>query len=165
MATEIGNDAIVYGQRGEAKDDLPEFASRVRKKLAASLLSDLHPEPVRTLTKGTLFGAWLRSLQAKTHLTKKDLAAALGTVPEVIEQMRSDEFLPWTMPPSQMAETLFLFRLHIDGLNELATSSLHRNQNQTIDSMPSPSDTSAVPTWLAEVRDELSRRERDDLLS
>jgi hypothetical protein len=166
MATEIGKQVKVYDRPGEAREDDVAFAIRVRRKLAASLLKDLHQEPVRSITPGTVFGEWLRSIQVKTHLTKKDLAAALDTSPEAIVDMRADEFLPWTIPARQMTEVLCLFRLHLEGLNEFVVNSLQRSRNGRGDRLPS---SSIVPLeisgWLSEVRAELTSRNQPELLN
>lgn len=166
MATEIGKQVKVYDRQGEAREDDAAFAIRVRKKLAVSLLKDLHQKPVRSIAPGTVFGEWLRSIQLKTHLTKKDLAAALNSSPEAIDQMRSGEFLPWTIPSTQMAEVLSLFRLHFEGLNEFVVNSFQRSSHGSSDQVGSPSLLPLeISAWLSEVRAELTSRNQPELLS
>lgn len=101
-------------------------------------------------------GAWIQTVRNETHLTKKDLAAALDTSEEFIEQLSSDQLRPWTIRPVLMASILCLFRLHFDGLTTLALNSSMR--------VAGSKDSPELLAWLTEVSSELTKRGCADLL-
>jgi DNA-binding XRE family transcriptional regulator len=156
MSSSPAKDAQIKTGDVEYLQNPEEFRYRVRKKLAAILLNDLHKTPVRRIGSSLTLGAWITEVRAKTNLTDTDLAAALDVSEEWINQIGLDAYLPWTIDYRQMADLLCLFRLHLDALEQLALNSCKRDAGNL--------DRTVLPSWLDSVRSELTLRGSPDLI-
>jgi DNA-binding XRE family transcriptional regulator len=155
MSSSPVKDAQIRTGDAEYLQNPEEFRYRVRKKLAAILLSDLHKTPARKIGSTVTLGAWITEVRAQTNLTDTDLAAALDVSEEWINQIGLDAYAPWTIDYRQMADVLCLFRLHLDALEQLALN-FRKPDAGTI-------DPAVLSSWLDSVRSELTRRGSTDL--
>lgn len=154
--TSAENEVLEYPENPE------QFALQVRKKLAALLLNRLHAQPVRDLGAVVSLGSWIASTREQAHITERDLAMALDLTEESIPQICSDQFLPWTMTPSRMADLMILFRLHFDAITKFLNSGgAERSNTETTSNAIS---TSKVKPWLSDLREELLVRNSEDLI-
>jgi len=161
MKLNISTNAPTENEVLEYPENPEEFALQVRKKLAALLLNRLHAQPVRDLGVGVSFGSWIALTREQAHLTELDLAVGLNLPEASIPQICSDDFRPWTATPSQMADLMVLFRLHLDAVTAFVNSHQARGSNTEI---TSGSTASQVGTWLRELREELLARTSEDLI-
>lgn len=159
MTAQVADNLPAGKQEPEYPPESHSSLYRIRRKLAGILLNRLHPRPVREVSNELTLGGWIQAVRNETHLTEKDLAAALNTSTEFIEQLSSNEFLPWSMPPILTADVLCLFRLHIHALTKLAySSSVCRDVGRGAD------QPAELMSWLAEVNSELTKRGSLELL-
>jgi transcriptional regulator with XRE-family HTH domain len=168
----------------------PGTVERVRAGLAQKVLSDLHPEPVRSLERNWSFGQWLKLIRQKAHLTRKDVAAAINKDQSLIEQLETEKAFPWHFGLDEIADLMGLFRVNMKAVNDLAVRSLDlskarlQNQGDSLSSTTSlvrgmiggknrvASESSSANkfdlpelfTWLDDLKNELKRRQAKDLL-
>lgn len=102
----------------------PATLKKARKRGAERALARLHQEPVRSVRRGTPFGSWIAQARESARLTRVDVAAAIGKDPSYVEKVEEEEILPWKITPNMMANIVILFRVHIDALKQLLSSSL-----------------------------------------
>lgn len=161
------------------QDELDELDEEIRQELGqqettspgqlrefsspAELLSFLRSTSVRKTIKTLTFSACVRRLRTRVGASKEDLAAALEIPTDALEQLESNESVPWIQPSSVIANVAYAFRLHINAIENLTRNSF------TIASVSGripDSDLTAqlISAWLAEVRQELETRGDDDLV-
>lgn len=139
-------------------DRLREFSS------PAELLSFLRSTSVRKTIKTLTFSACVRRLRTSVGASKRDLAAALEISAVAVEQLESNESVPWIQPPSVIANVAYAFRLHINVIESLTRNSF---TIASVSGRISDSDRTdqSMSSWLAEVRQELETRGDDDLVA
>jgi transcriptional regulator with XRE-family HTH domain len=161
------------------QDELNELEEEIRQELRrqettspgqprqfsnpSELLSFLRSTSVRKTIKTLTFSACVRRLRTRVGASKEDLAAALEIPTDALEQLESNESVPWIQPPSVIVNVAYAFRLHINAIENLTRNSF------TIASVTgriSDSDlaSQSVSSWLAEVRQKLETRGDDDLV-
>lgn len=115
---------------------------------------------IKTLT----FSTCVRRLRTRVGVSTGDLAAALEISSETLEQLESNESVPWTQPPSVIAKVAYSFRLHITAVENLARNSLTiaKVSGRILDP---DSTTQAIGAWLKEVRSNLEALGATDLVN
>jgi len=107
--------------------------------------------------------SYLRRVRIDADVSLEDIAAALGLPSNLLGQLEANYSVPWTVPPSLVADVACLFRLHVK-----AVEALTQNSYQIAYFSGHMSDrelsTQLMSSWLAEVRLELERREAKDLV-
>jgi transcriptional regulator with XRE-family HTH domain len=162
------------------QDELNELEEEIRQELRrqettspgqprrfsnpSELLSFLRSASVRKAVKTLTFSACVRRLRTRVGVSAEDLAAALDVSAEALEQLESNESVPWTQPPSVVANVAYAFRLHINAVESLTRNSF------TIASVSgripdSDLANQLMSSWLAEVRQKLETRGDDDLVA
>jgi hypothetical protein len=97
---------------------------KARKRSVEKAFARLHEQPIRNVRKGVPFGSWVEQARKDAHLTRVDVAAAISKDPFYIEEVEEEAILPWNITPNMMANIVILFRIHIDALKQLLSSSL-----------------------------------------
>jgi DNA-binding transcriptional regulator YiaG len=162
------------------QDELDELDEEIRKELrqqettspeqlrefsnSADLLSFLRSTSVRKTIKTLTFSACVRRLRTRVGVSKGDLAAALEISTDALKQIESNESVPWTQPPSVIANVAYAFRLHINAIESLTRNSF---TIASVSGRISDSDLTdqSMSSWLAEVRQKLETRGDDDLVA
>lgn len=107
--------------------------------------------------------SFLRRIRIDSAISLEDFAAILDLSAELLEQLETNYSLPWTVPPSLMADVASLFRLHITALQTLTQNS-HDVAYFSGHMADRESAGHSMAAWLAQVRSELERRQTTDLL-
>jgi len=107
--------------------------------------------------------SFLRRVRLDTGISLEDFAGLLELPVELCEQLETNYSVPWSVTPSSMADVASLFRIHVTTLQMLAQNSYDvayfsgHMVNRVLSNQQ-------MRTWLAEVRQELERRQSRELL-
>jgi hypothetical protein len=161
------------------QDELNELDEEIRQELrqqssasprqprqfsdSSELLTFLRSASVRKDVKTLTFSSCVRRLRTRVGVSAGDLAVAMDIPSEALDQLESNESVPWTQPPPVIANVAYAFRLHFSAVENLTRNSF------TIASVSGRiSDSSAtasqISSWLAEVRSNLEIRGANDLV-
>jgi hypothetical protein len=186
------SDAVVDAFLSVPSPRSPETEHRIEAKFVAKLFADLHREPVKNLAAKWPFNRWLEAIRESLRLTRLDVAAALGREVEFVESLENGDRLPWDFTPSDIGDVISLFRVHMTAVTELIANSFTvfnspgveavarahhgrmsekrgRSTRRALDlyvarNAPVTEPGAEVLAWLKDVRTELDRRQRHDLI-
>jgi transcriptional regulator with XRE-family HTH domain len=117
-------DEMVDAYLSEARSYPRETVERMLKQYAIRAFEKLHPKSVRHIEESITFGRWIEEKRMDALLTRADLASVLGKRTSYVERLETGKILPWTVSVIDLADLLFLFRVHIDAVPELMERSL-----------------------------------------
>lgn len=187
------NDAVVDAFLAIETKCPPEKTERVRARFVEKILSSVHCEPVQRVDKRWSFGRWIEATRESVRLTREDVATALHKDFTFVEKVEKGESLPWKCHPSDIADVVCLFRVHMDAVQQLVVNTVAVNQIHGLGSVsarsrsglissdrgettkraldmflahhaaPATPDTD-VSNWLNALRDTLQQRGADYLL-
>lgn len=107
--------------------------------------------------------SYLRRFRTYDRVAIEDVASLLGVPVDLLNQLESNDSMPWNLSPSLVADVACLFRLHVIAVESLTKNSL--DIAYFSGRMPNRDSAAALmSTWLSEVRGELQRRGAKDLL-
>jgi transcriptional regulator with XRE-family HTH domain len=136
-----------------------EKDERAWPKFVKTVLSNLHPEPVRSKGKNTTLGDFLKEAMDVTNFTREDVAAAVGKDASFIEQiLRSNPPLS-IIDPDDTADVASLLRIHICALEEMLSKQLPPQRSGGTAEI-----REGDAKWLEAVRRALQRRDQYDLI-
>ena len=127
------------------------------------LLLFLQDATIRHDPQDLPLSSFLRRIRIDTGISLEDFAGLLELPVELLEQLETNYSVPWSVAPSSMADVASLFRIHVTTLRTLAQNSSdvayfsgHLVNRELANQQ--------MRTWLAEVRQELERRQSRELL-
>jgi transcriptional regulator with XRE-family HTH domain len=160
------------------QDELDELDEEIRQELRrhrittthqsfsnpAEMLSFLRTLPVRKAVKTLPFSSCLRRLRTHFGVSFEDLAEALTTSVQSLEELESNDSILWAQPPYVAAAVASAFRLHVDAINDLTRNSY---TIALVSGRISDSDLASklMSSWLAEVRQSLETLGETDLIA
>lgn len=107
----------------EAKECPDERTDRVRRRYIEKLFEELYPSPVQKIENKFTFGRWIESARNKVKLAPADVASSLGQEPVFLERIERGEIPPWECKPEFVADLMSLFRIHVEAVTQLVSSS------------------------------------------
>jgi transcriptional regulator with XRE-family HTH domain len=117
-------DEMVNAYLSEARSYPRETSVRMLNQYAIKVFKKLHPNAIRYIEELITFGRWIEEKRKDALLTRADLASVLGKRTSYVERLETGKILPWTVSIIDLADLIFLFRVHIDAVPKLMERSL-----------------------------------------
>ena len=122
------SDEVADAILSRSEECSPEKTARVRARFVEKVILMLHPQPVREISAKWPIGRWFEAIRESLHLTREDVAVAIGKEVIFVERLERGEVLPWECEPDEVAELMRLFRLHSNAASQLVNNSVAVNQ-------------------------------------